>query len=240
MVRWLASRPIDAVRRRYGLRPYGARWSTLQRADHLILTDHPALFRLARRPRNHHFVGVAHWSPPVRPPAWWDEVRDDLPLVYVGVGSSGSLDVLPAILEGLGSLPVQVALATGGRPVPASLPPNARAAPYLPGDLLARRAAVVLTNGGSPALYQAWSEGAPVLAIPRNLDQHRATASMHWRGAALRVRSDRVSAGSIRRGVGRLLSEPSFRRAARQIASELAQVRAAEAFPAAVRSILGD
>ena len=239
-VRWLASRPIDAVRRRHGLRPYGARWSTLHRADHLALADHPDLFRLRRRPSNHHFVGPALWSPPGSLPVWWDELRDDLPVVYVGIGSSGKIRLLPAIVEGLASLPVQVAVATGGLPAPSVLPKNVWAAPYLPGDVVARRSAVVITNGGSASLYQAWNEGVPVLGIPWNFDQHRGIAAMAWRGACLSIRSDRISPAAVAGAVRRLLSEPSFGRAARQIASAFAELRVADTFPVAVASILGD
>ena len=171
-------------------------------------------------------------------PEWWDSLDAAVPLVYLGLGSTGKARLIPAILDALATLPVQVATATGGRPVPDSLPPNAFAAPYLPGDVVARRAAVVIGNGGSAGLYQAWNEGRPVLAIPRNFEQHRTMASTAWRGASLSIRSDQVTAEGITAAVRRLLDEPAFTRAAQGIAAEFASLRIADTVPQLVDSIV--
>jgi UDP:flavonoid glycosyltransferase YjiC (YdhE family) len=60
---WLASRPINRVRRRHGLSSLGARFSTLFEADHLLFLEPPSLFRLrASIPERHHFLGSPDWS----------------------------------------------------------------------------------------------------------------------------------------------------------------------------------
>jgi UDP:flavonoid glycosyltransferase YjiC (YdhE family) len=237
---WLATRSVNEARRRHGLGRLPRKPAALFAADHLLFLETPGLFQLPpHRSTRHHFLGPALWSVPAPLPPWWDGLDDDVPLVYVGLGTSGTVSVLPAILDALARIPCRVAVATGGRPIPTHVPQNAFVAPFLPGDLLARRAALVISNGGSPGLYQALNEGTPVLGIPQNIDQHRTMAAVAWRGATLTVRSDQVSSRRVRRAVLRILSEGSFRRAAAEIASEFRRYPVTELFPKLVDSIVG-
>ena len=97
----------------------------------------------------------------------------------------------------------------------------------------------MVANGGSPGLYQAWNEGTPVLAIPRNFEQHRAVATLGWRRALVSIRSDQVTANRVAGAVRRLLDERAFTHAAERISAEFAGLRVADTFPPLVDSILG-
>jgi UDP:flavonoid glycosyltransferase YjiC (YdhE family) len=112
-------------------------------------------------------------------------------------------------------------------------------APFLPGDLLARRSSIVIGNGGSPGLYQALAEGRPVLGIPQNLDQHMSMAAIGHLGATLSLRSDRLSASAVRRAVERLVGEPGFRQAA-GVAADLIRAHPTSVwFPRYVEAAIG-
>src|SRR5438309_11465761 len=65
----------------------------------------------------------------------------------------------------------QVLVATAGRSKLRAVPRHVHVADYLPAHLAARRAAVVVSNGGSTTGYQALAEGRPILGIAANLDQ---------------------------------------------------------------------
>jgi UDP:flavonoid glycosyltransferase YjiC (YdhE family) len=237
---WLVTRPVNDVRRRYGLRSVGRQLSALFAADHRLFLEPPGLFRLRPNvPANHWFLGAALWSPSAALPDWWGEIGDDRPLIYAGMGTSGRDDLLGPILDALADLPCRVVMATGGRPIPGEVPRNAFLADYLPGDVLARRAALVIGNGGSPGLYQALAEGTPVLAIPHNVDQHRTMAAVAWRGATLVIRSDQFTRARLRRSVVRMLRDGTFRRSARETAGEFTRSRAEELFPRFVDRVVG-
>jgi hypothetical protein len=79
---------------------------------------------------------------------------------------------LPRVLQALAPLPVSVIAATAGHADGGPWPDNARVASYLPGTLAARRASLVICNGGSPSTQQALAAGVPVLGIAGNLDQY--------------------------------------------------------------------
>jgi UDP:flavonoid glycosyltransferase YjiC (YdhE family) len=159
--------------------------------------------------------------------------------VYVGTGTSGNRALLPKIVEAVAGLPSRVAVTTGGRDVALAAFDNVFAAPYLPGAEIARRAALVITNGGSPGTYQSLAEGTPVLAIPSNIDQHRTMAAIAWRGATVVVRSDQASVRSIRNAVRRMLEDDAVRAAARSVATDFKRYRAADLFPRFVESVVG-
>ncbi len=80
-----------------------------------------------------------------------------------------------------------------------------RVADYLPGDLAARHARLVVTNGGSSSGYQALAEGKPVLGLPSNLDQYLAMTAIEKAGAGRLVRAAEASAKEVRAALVELL-----------------------------------
>jgi UDP:flavonoid glycosyltransferase YjiC (YdhE family) len=162
------------------------------------------------------------WSPRVAlspaltqgDPAW--------PLVYVTLGSSGDVDALPAVLAGLEGLPLRGVLSTAGRRPPGEVPANFRVAEYVPGDVLARQAAFVVTNGGSATGYQALAAGAPVLGIPSNLDQYLTMQAIARAGAGVLLRSGGLTAAQVRAAAIRLLDAPGVKARAEELARSFA------------------
>src|SRR5207247_2269556 len=136
--------------------------------DYTLLADLPSLVPGAALPANHRYLGPILWSPPVALPPWWHTVDDHKPVIYVTLGSSGQVELLPIVVETLGELPVTALVATAGRMELTAVPDNVRVASYLPGSAAAERSALVLCNGGSPTSYQALAAGVPVLGIASN------------------------------------------------------------------------
>jgi UDP:flavonoid glycosyltransferase YjiC (YdhE family) len=226
------TRPLARVRRRYGLPDLGFDLRrTYTTADVTLYADIPELIALRGMPANHHFIGPVHWQPEVAPPPWWSGLPGDRPIVYVTLGSSGPKRWLPGILEALGGLPVTVIAATAGPCELPPLPPNVHVAEYLPGDDAARRAAVVVCNGGAPTSMQALRHGVPVIAVPSNLDQY---LNMHYLAAAGVGRIVRTgpSAGSaVRAALGEMLSDRAWSARAQQVAEKLAAHDYRRTFP---------
>jgi len=119
------------------------------------------------------------WSPPVALPDWWQDLRSDMPIVYVTLGSTGDPQLLRVILDALCALPVRVILACPIGDEISRLPPNVLSAKYLPGDLAAAMSVMVVCNGGAPTSHQALVAGVPVLGIVSNMDQNLEHAGDH-------------------------------------------------------------
>jgi UDP:flavonoid glycosyltransferase YjiC (YdhE family) len=169
----LHTRPLNRVRREHGLQDLGlSLGATYTYADLTLYADIPEVIPTTDLPANHSYIGPIAWQPGIPFPEWWDRVPADKPVVYLTLGSSGQAEALPGVLESLARLPVTVMAATAGRIRLESPPKNTFVADYLPGNDAAKRADLVICNGGSPTTSQALQAGVPVIGIASNLDQY--------------------------------------------------------------------
>jgi UDP:flavonoid glycosyltransferase YjiC (YdhE family) len=232
----LHTRPLNRVRREHGLPSLGPDLRrTYTDADRVLFADAPELAPPHTLAPGHEFLGPVLWEPEAVPPA----LPDDRPLVYVTLGSSGRGRLLAAVVRAFAGLPVTVVAASVGADLPDPLPRNVIAADYLPGTALARQAALVVCNGGSPTVHQAMSAGTPVLGLAGNMDQHLSMRSVTTAGVGLLVRSEHATPTAIAHAASRLLDEPDFRTRAKEMAERFADHDAPAAFARAVERLSG-
>lgn len=217
------ARPVNQLRRANGLPEIGGLPEILTHGDTTLFADVPALVPTGPLPPGQVFIGPIPWSPPVALPPWWGDLDPARPTVYVTMGSSGAVDRLPVIVDAAVSTGCQVLVATAGRVELTAAPPHVYVADYLPGHLAARRASVVVSNGGATTGYQALAEGRPVLGVPFNLDQYLASDAIVRAGAGLLLRAGSVRKADAERALTRLITEPSFDERARALQAELAR-----------------
>jgi UDP:flavonoid glycosyltransferase YjiC (YdhE family) len=229
--------PLNSLRKRHGLPEFETLSHQLCFGDSVLYPDVPELCPITGAPASHHFLGAVQWSPRVSaPPSLAGDAS--LPLVYVTLGSSGDVAVLPTVLDGLDGLPIRGVLATAGRAAP-RVPANFVTADFVPGELLAQQALFVVTNGGSSTGYQALAQGVPVLGIPSNLDQYLAMAAITQQGAGLTLRSGGVTREQVRRAAVRLLDAPAVKRGAEGVARHFAAYDSQQRFENWLSNLLG-
>lgn len=224
------TRPLNRLRRRHGLAPFAGFLELLTFGDYTLHPDVPELIPTRDLPSNHLHLGALTWSPPVAMPAFWDRIDHRRPLVYVTLGSSGELRAYDAVLEAARRLPITMVVATAGRFVPKAVPSNVWVTDFVPGDRLAKRASLVICNGGSTTGYQALQQGTPVLGIPFNFDQYLAVETIVRAGAGLYVRSGDANPESVCEAIQTLLNDERFARSAREVGSVLRRYDACERF----------
>jgi UDP:flavonoid glycosyltransferase YjiC (YdhE family) len=212
--------PLNVVRVKYGLSPLGIDMKELYcQGDRVLYPDLPELIPTRTLPPHHQFLGPVLWSPRVPLPAWWDELPADRPIVYVNLGSSGQRRLLDTVLAALARLPVTVVAGAAAERETAFRPPNAWLAGYLPGDEVARRASLVISNGGTTAGYQALTEGVPLLGLPSNMDQLIFSRAVHAAGAGEILRERDAAAESVHEQARRILADGAYREAAGRLAA---------------------
>lgn len=233
--------PLNRVRRHHGLPALGKDLRRIYTdADQTLYADIPQLFPPQAMPASHGYLGAISWAPPLEAPDWWQhpELSSGRPIVYVTLGSSGQGQLLPHVLRALAPLPVTVLAATAGTVKLDAVPPNAFVAPFLPGDAAARRASLVICNGGSPTSQQALTAGVPVIGIASNLDQFLNMQAIASAGAGRLLRADRFRAALLRHAAMHLLGSSQASQAARQLASAFHQYVAAECLQARIQALL--
>lgn len=217
--------PLEHVRKQFGLPAIGGLLEQLCYGDFTLYPDVPELVPTRATPAEHSYLGPVPWSPRVPLPEWWDSLDPSLPTIYVTLGSSGAGHVLPAVFEALGSLQANVLFASAGRNGQLALPRESRppsggrlfTSEFLPGDLAARRSALVISNGGASTSYQALNEGVPVLGIPYNLDQYLAMTAIERASAGILLRAGNVTANQVREACVRLLNSSELKRGALEV-----------------------
>jgi UDP:flavonoid glycosyltransferase YjiC (YdhE family) len=223
--------PVNALRKAYGLPAVDSLLGALTQGDLVLYPDVPELCPTRGLPPHHHYLGYVPWAPDVTLPRdVAAQIDAGKPLVYLTLGSSGRASALPAVLEALADLPVTVLLASAARALPTSIPENVHVAEYVRGDVAARAARLVVTNGGSSTGYQALAAGKPVLGLASNLDQYLAMTAIQKAGAGRLVRAARATSKEVRSALLELLDSKEPIARANELARAFARVDCHERF----------
>ena len=166
-------------------------------------------------------VGPIYYRAPGELPQIVHEPRDR-PLIYVGMGSSGSADILAQVLRQLSAAPVDV-LVGGGVQLSDTrlLGDNIHFAGTVPAHLLAGRIDASVTHGGEGTVQTACLAGVPFAGIAMQAEQSWNIEECVRYGNALRFTKNDVRRGSMRDILDRLLSDEGMRAKARQLGEEM-------------------
>jgi len=164
-----------------------------------------------------------------RPPLWWDDFDKGGPIVLVTQGTLANDDLGQLVgptLTALANEDLTLIACTGGpsvESIPAALPPNARAATFLPFDRLLPKVSVMVTNGGYGAVNHALSLGVPLVVAGGSEEKPEIAARVAWAGAGINLGTGRPSASQIREAVRAVLTKPQYRQRAQALSTAFAR-----------------
>jgi UDP:flavonoid glycosyltransferase YjiC (YdhE family) len=200
-----------------------------RRADALVQFSVPSFeYPRSDAPANLHFTGPLCATGSAAPlPDWWNDLDGARPVVHVTQGTVANADykqVIAPALRALADDDVLVVVATGGRPLDTlpALPPNARAATFLPYDELLPRTSVYVTNGGYGGVQCALRYGVPIVATGGKEDKPVVGSRVAWSGVGRRIRSERPTPRALRRAILAVLHQPQYRQASQLVAADIA------------------
>ncbi len=202
---------------------------------HLVLSPGPPSFRDPAFP----LPATAH---PIRPvvdvppdndgvPAWIARLPGR-PTVYFTLGTEFNLesgDLFSRVLEGLSELDINLVVTVGRGIDPAEFgrqPEHVHIARYIPQALLLPHCAAVVSHAGSGSVAGALSYGLPMVLIPIGADQPSNAARCAELGLARVLDAVRATPEEVRSAVSTVLAEPTYQRAADQMAAEAAALPA--------------
>lgn len=131
---------------------------------------------------------------------------------------------LRVVADALATLDVDVVLAAGTADLTSigPLPVNVRSVGYLPLSVFLPRCSLLIHHGGSGTTAAPLFYGIPQLVLPAFADNPMSAQRVVDRGVGLAHDPKTISVEIITDLVGRLLGEPSFAEAARQVQAEIA------------------
>jgi UDP:flavonoid glycosyltransferase YjiC (YdhE family) len=230
--------PMHRLTRSYGMPSLGCDLRRVYtNGDYTLYADIPELYQMSNMPATHRFIGPVDWSPEFPLPDWWGELPQDVPFVYVTLGSSGQAELLPTLVAALGQLEVTALVSTAGAPLPRETPDNVFVAPYLPGEKCVELASLVICNGGSPGTYQALLRGVPVIGIATNLDQYLNMGAIVKTGAGQLLRAGTCDTQQLVSLIRSMLAQPAAGNAAAVLADRLAGCDSRREFPRIINEI---
>lgn len=159
----------------------------------------------------------------------WAVARPDRPRVGVTLGTvvpmiSGTTS-LAVVIDALAALDVEVVLAAGAADLGplGRLPDNVRSVGYLPLSVFLPSCSVLVHHGGSGTTAAPLFYGVPQLVLPGFADNPMSAQRVADRGVGLQHDPTTIDAGIVRDLVQRLIDEPQFLDAARQVRAEIAR-----------------
>jgi len=174
---------------------------------------------------------VRYVGPQIADPEWaqawsspWPD-SDDRPLVVVGFSTTfqNHVGALQNVIDALATLPVRVLVTLGGSIAAEELDPAANCVivDSAPHTVVMPQAALVVTHGGHGTVMRALTSRTPMLVMPHGRDQADNAVRITERHAGLSLMPG-ASSDEIREACRRMLDEPRFRAAARQLGDSVA------------------
>ena len=213
---------FNATRARFGLPGLQSPWNIFDRADRCLLAISRSFdFEADALPGNVRYIGPLldepGWSKPWRAP-WPERSLRPRVLVACSTGSQGQRDLVQRAINAMGMLRVDAVATTGPNLDPSELnaPDNVSLLESAPHDAVMKEVNVVVTQGGHGTVCRSLINGLPQLILPAGRDQPDNAARVEAKGAGLRL-PPTASEAEMATAVGRLLTEPRFRLAARNL-----------------------
>ena len=177
------------------------------------------------RPRHFHYVGLLRRTASDAVPFPF-ELLDGRPVLYASLGTV--MGSAPGVYRKLAlaceELPVQLVITLGGAAESAehaNLPGNPIVVRRAPQLAILRRAALTFCHAGLNTVLESLSFGVPVLALPMVTDQFAVGARLTKSGAGEAITRKQFDSPALREVVSRLLTAPSYRARARELAISL-------------------
>jgi MGT family glycosyltransferase len=220
---------LNQTRAEVGLPPVRDLPGLMARADRVLVCSSPSYdFGSGSVPANVCYVGpqLDDQASGASTGPWADAPGQ--PLVLVGLSSTVMRQegLLQRAADALGQLPVRGLVTTGPAVDPAviSAPDNVTVTRWVRHADVLPHCSAVITHGGHGTVMKALIGGVPLVLVPLGRDQPDNAGRVVHAGAGIRLRKN-ATVSALRAAVGRVIDDPRYRAAARQMAARLASER---------------
>ncbi len=182
----------------------------MQSNDLNLIVDIPSYTPQHNLPANFHFVGPIVWEPNIPPPEWLGSLDKNRPVIYFTMGSTGFEKFFKVAVDLFADTRYQVIFTAGGMKLPAARPANFFIEDYAPGLKLMEVSNLVVCHGGNGTIYQALSQGVPIIGIPTMHDQWFNMERVEELGVGIKLNEKKFKPEHLADAVERILAGSEF------------------------------
>ena len=215
--RYLAIRPHNRIRRKYGL-PRTRPREMMYDGDLILLADIPEYAPTKNLPDNYKYIGPLAWEPDSPMPPHLEGVNSNSPMIYFTLGSTGLPQLFQGVIEQLRGTEYQVVITTGWQIKPSNLEPlptNIFVTTYLPGKKMMGRSDLVICQAGNGTTYQALGAGVPVIGMPTHGEQWQNVSLLEAQGAGIAIKP--ADLNDIKPAIERILDNGYYKKNAARL-----------------------
>lgn len=217
---------VNTIRAQLNLTPYKEIFfkSGFKNPDLVLHTSIPT-FEYPRKefPSNFQFIGPTIMPPQddYSMPAWWGEIKKDLPVVLVNQGTIAVdyNNLIKPSLEGLKDENVNVIAVPVNPGEITDLPENAHSEPYIPFGNLLPHVDIMITNGGFGGTQNALAHGIPVIVAGATEDKMEVAARVEYSGTGINLRKQQPTPDDVKNAIRKILLDPIYRQKAEELKS---------------------
>ncbi|MDT8306959.1 MAG: glycosyltransferase [Anaerolineae bacterium] len=219
------ARPFNQFRREQGLGPRRNIWD-VWRGDLNLIADIPEYGPTANLPDDFHYIGPIVWEPEMAAPAWLDQLDPERPTLYFSMGSTGYARFFEQAIELYEDSAYQCIMTTAGMVTLPHVPDNFFVTEYAPGSKIMAKSDIVICHGGNGTIYQAMSQGTPIIGIPTMHDQEFNLDRVEELGIGIHLSELTFKPAHLLEAIQKVLSGREFKTNARRLQQILANYNA--------------
>jgi MGT family glycosyltransferase len=145
----------------------------------------------------------------------FEQLRDDLPLLYISLGTviNNQPDFYQHCFEAFGDQPWQVVLSIGKTidvTQLGSVPDNFLLSPYVPQLEILPRAQIFVTHGGANSVMEGLYYGIPMIIIPEGPERKMNAERIVDHGLGIQLDKNTLTATTLRNAVEHIAQNPSY------------------------------
>ncbi|RUS98010.1 glycosyl transferase [Dulcicalothrix desertica PCC 7102] len=175
-----------------------------------------------------HFIGTfLPPAPAFTPPAWWDDLKLDKPIIHVtqGTVATEAKNLILPTIEALANEDVLLIVTTGGQPIENlqlnPIPQNVRLEKFISHAYLLPYVDVMVTNGGFNGVQTALAFGVPMVTAGQTEEKPEIGARVQWSGTGIDLKTSTPTPQQIRDAVIKILRTPKYLEKAESFKTEI-------------------
>lgn len=206
----MARSPFVRLRRELGL-PVFKNFLEALEGDLNLMPDFPGYVPIENLPPNFHFIGPITWEPEMDTPAWLYNLNSDKPVLYFTMGSTGHTRFFQEAIDTFGNSEYQCIMTTAGMVDIQNAPDNFFVTDFAPGSKIMEKSDVVVCHGGNGTVYQAISQGVPIIGIPTHFEQEYHMQRVEHLGIGIALSEFDYKPSHLVEAIETILTEKSYK-----------------------------